>query len=716
MGVVIVDQTRELIFNVMQDQAYKLCKDDNGNDIKTKTQSDEDRVEDRSWPAMDADIRQLRLKEQGRRLTVEQTIFGGLRFQTMTDRHDGIVEAHERTFEWIFDMSSKETRWSNFIDWLRDEDGVYWVNGKAGSGKSTLMRYIYDNPKTKEVLRAWAAEVPLSIAGLFFWNSGTVEQRSYIGLLRSLIYEVLHQQRDLISVVFPGRWATEYSQFFSPTLLDREPWTLPDLVQSFKMLMRQQVTPLELCLFIDGLDEYDGEYEMIAELMKSAANSNSVKVCASSRPLLVFEDAFRTSPTLRLQDLTFDDISNYVRDRLDNDARFRRLAQEDPQTVFKLVEEIVTKADGGFLWVRLVVKSLLDGLSNRDSISDLQRRLRLLPPDLEGLYTHMLDLIDGFYVVKASEMFQIVRAAREQGENARNVGVEPEPLSCLALSFADEEDPNFSINAPLGEISQKKTPDRCQLMADRLKCRCAGLLETQGFDNIYSGPSLASNATSEAKIQYLHRTVKDYLDQTQVWTRIISHTEGTDFSPHCSLLRSCLMQLKTLPSLQYGEKLWLIATAALEYAHSADDNTGKANVALLEEIDRVMTFHLRKGWRDEKHHWASYRTPMQQYDRTLNWNGSLLSLGVQYGANPRASWMSKYGSRSAMSVISDSFMDDYPEETNKLIQTLKTSNRWNRVSLVGDGRNKDSSVQGANVHVSIFRRLLRFFRLGKYHH
>jgi hypothetical protein len=94
MGVVIVNQTQELIFNVMQDQAYKLRKDDNGNDIKTKTQSDEDRVEDRSWPAMDADIRQLRLKEQGRRLTVEQTILGGLRFQTMTDRHDGIVEAH----------------------------------------------------------------------------------------------------------------------------------------------------------------------------------------------------------------------------------------------------------------------------------------------------------------------------------------------------------------------------------------------------------------------------------------------------------------------------------------------------------------------------------------------------------------------------------------------------------------------------------------------
>lgn len=166
--VVIVDQTRELIFNVMQDQAYKLRKDDNGNDIKTKTQSDEDKVEDRSWPAMDADIRQLRPNEQARRLTVEQTILGGLRFQTMIDRHNGIVEAHERIFEWIFDMSSKETRWSNFIDWFCDGDGVYWVNGKAGSGKSMLMRYTYDNPKTKEVLRAWAAEVPLSIAGFFF--------------------------------------------------------------------------------------------------------------------------------------------------------------------------------------------------------------------------------------------------------------------------------------------------------------------------------------------------------------------------------------------------------------------------------------------------------------------------------------------------------------------------------------------------------------------
>jgi hypothetical protein len=51
-----------------------------------------------------------------------------------------------------------------------------------------------------------------------------------------------------------------------------------------------------------------------------------------------------------------------------------------------LVEEIVEKANEVFLWVKLVVQSLLAGLGNRDSITDLQRRLRELPSDLEKLY------------------------------------------------------------------------------------------------------------------------------------------------------------------------------------------------------------------------------------------------------------------------------------------------------------------------------------------
>ena len=29
-----------------------------------------------------------------------------------------------------------------FVDWLKQEDGLYWVSGKPGSGKSTLMKFL----------------------------------------------------------------------------------------------------------------------------------------------------------------------------------------------------------------------------------------------------------------------------------------------------------------------------------------------------------------------------------------------------------------------------------------------------------------------------------------------------------------------------------------------------------------------------------------------
>jgi hypothetical protein len=69
------------------------------------------------------------------------------------------------------------------------------------------------------------------------------------------------------------------------------------------------------------------------------------------------------------------------------------------------VDEIVEKADGVFLWVRIVVKSLLEGLRNRDDIAILRERARLLPKELEPLYEHLLERIGPFYIVWASKAF-----------------------------------------------------------------------------------------------------------------------------------------------------------------------------------------------------------------------------------------------------------------------------------------------------------------------
>jgi hypothetical protein len=55
-------------------------------------------------------------------------------------------------------------------------------------------------------------------------------------------------------------------------------------MEAFKGLIRQSVKQLKLCLFIDGLDEYEGDPTDIADIFTDLAESDNIKVCLSSRP------------------------------------------------------------------------------------------------------------------------------------------------------------------------------------------------------------------------------------------------------------------------------------------------------------------------------------------------------------------------------------------------------------------------------------------------
>jgi hypothetical protein len=150
-------------------------------------------------------------EEESLRKSVSIQILNSLLFSTINDRYERVAEAHERTFEWIYnDSPFEETYWSNFADWLQHGDGLYWIQGKAGSGKSTLMKYICDNPLTNRYLTYWAGEHPLHTAESYLWNIGTTLQKSQSGLLRKLLYDVLSQSPDLLPIILPRRWARLY--------------------------------------------------------------------------------------------------------------------------------------------------------------------------------------------------------------------------------------------------------------------------------------------------------------------------------------------------------------------------------------------------------------------------------------------------------------------------------------------------------------------------
>jgi hypothetical protein len=77
---------------------------------------------------------------------VQEEIIRSLAYPKMTFRYKRIVEAYPTTFKWVFrDPTADQLPWSNFSHWLKTGNSVYWINGKAGSGKSTLIKHIFDS-------------------------------------------------------------------------------------------------------------------------------------------------------------------------------------------------------------------------------------------------------------------------------------------------------------------------------------------------------------------------------------------------------------------------------------------------------------------------------------------------------------------------------------------------------------------------------------------
>jgi hypothetical protein len=208
--------------------------------------------------------KQLWEEELEIRSSIDQNILDSLRFESMSARCEAIPEAYAKTFEWIFKEPAAQNPvrpWSSFNKWLLNGSGVYWLSGKAASGKSTLMRYIYESKETHRLLALSAHPAQISTCIFYFWSSGTLEQRSQSGLLRSLLFGMLDRHRKLIAVALPSYWASAYTELVDsrlqgePPKLLKQSWNLSPLMIAFKNLVQQDIVQAKMCFFVDGLSK-----------------------------------------------------------------------------------------------------------------------------------------------------------------------------------------------------------------------------------------------------------------------------------------------------------------------------------------------------------------------------------------------------------------------------------------------------------------------------
>ncbi|KAI0480489.1 hypothetical protein GGR56DRAFT_275554 [Xylariaceae sp. FL0804] len=342
------------------------------------------------------------------------------KYYGMEERRNQIRPSHESTLQWIFraehspnDEWGPNIKWHSFSAWLESKDTAdwYWISGKPGSGKTTLVKYILAQPQTRACLGRW--ETSHLIISHFIWKLGpATHQKTFKGLLCSLVYQLLEKDTSQLESLLrrSGDVASKDSD---------ADWSEEHLRDLLLSLAEQYVSPI--CIFLDGLDELEPQDDStkVFDVADALRRTGRVKVCLASRPEPSLKMRLRFCPTLRLQDLNAGDISRYVHETLtfsEND-----LSEGDKQEIVQL---IVDKSEGVFLWSRLVIHNLNRGLALGDNYDLLRSRIHNLPSDLAKLYQDMwtrMNENDPVYRKDAAKILKVVLALHKlEGDMKRH--------------------------------------------------------------------------------------------------------------------------------------------------------------------------------------------------------------------------------------------------------------------------------------------------------
>lgn len=230
-------------------------------------------------------------------------------------RYEDIEPAFYKTYEWLFDHEI------GFRDWLegRNLSSIFWISGKPGSGKSTIMKSAVVHPLTRELLMKYDDNYWI-IAAHFFRDRGTILQKSARGFLQHIVGHILGRRKELFALIQPI--FADFLETVRPPLVGySDHWRLQDLEEALTRIARNTTTAVNLCLFIDALDEHNGDrQELISIITRLTLMTENplfrIRLVLAGRPENAFRSAFGSCPGFIIHERTVDDVRRYTEERL----------------------------------------------------------------------------------------------------------------------------------------------------------------------------------------------------------------------------------------------------------------------------------------------------------------------------------------------------------------------------------------------------------------
>jgi hypothetical protein len=542
--------------------------------------------------------------------TIEK-LLAWLNYVGMDRRCETVDIPHTNTFQWIFDGHAEEptaSQWFfesmqpkniGFVTWLRQETGVFWIYGKPGAGKSTLMKYIMEDPRLKEHANVWAGSHELSISSFYFWKLGSKIQKSLTGLYRALLWQILNDDRALARKAFPS-----WQRSFNKTVMGPGEYKA-----ALDRLIKASVPRKKFLILIDGLDECEDEgcdamtsQERLCEDLLQMVRSGFVKIIIASRLDRALESHFSHCRKLAVHDLTAWDIELFARGRLIGDRTTRPSDESfSPNEISRLhhiVRYIVRDSQGVFLWARIVVNLARFHIRNHHDADELGDILTKLPSGLEELFDELMGKIWNLerterveslrYLAITSHWFTTVADKEEESSHW---------LSLSVLGVGCELSSQNVTESWLHDNLQRLEENGCNesRIEGRIKSCCFGLLEASATE--LENSTTSQQTPIEKRIRPLHRTLMEYLSNHTVMQNAqnFSLPDHEPFDTSTAILLGLVVQDHQHPYLWRKGGAPSLFHMVLVFNKMTGESTGSANIAILSKFDRT----IKKGFKDQ---------------------------------------------------------------------------------------------------------------------
>jgi protein SERAC1 len=460
-----------------------------------------------------------------------------LAFSGMDTRARTVDRPMPGTCAWLFQHPEYEA-WSQRRT-VASDHGLLILKGQPGSGKSTLM---------KEALRrhVTASENGTSLVGSFFFNGrGSELERTLQGLLRSLLFQLLPMLPRSLSAFVAAHAVKQLSAS------DTVQWQSDELRDTLqRVLSEPQSHPITI--FVDALDESEEPrniLNLLRELTTLAYTSgNEVRCLVSNRyyPMITVSNC----PEIEVNRFNNQDIATYVQQKL---ALATQSSSSHAAQWSALGGMIIQRASGIFLWAVLVIEMLLRDHDDGKPLRTLEKRLRTVPPALEGLFGQLFEDLNERERERAVQVFQWATFAM------RHPTME-EWIQILALILA----PDISSFQEWEECDEYIADN--EQLARKIRLLSRGLLEvrlpvapasfsmdaaeigsvtsaTNRLESIKGGAGSLDVENGQPVIQFIHESVREFFQSGDGFNRLAPSSDGGFENGHISIMRWCVHYL-----------------------------------------------------------------------------------------------------------------------------------------------------------------------------